>query len=160
MTWGQKESEIMINDLVNKGHTKLNMFSVLCEQTKSLCSKQSKLNGWNWQHPQIAFLCCYLTQAATWWKKPYNFDIKCPCNLESYEQQIFLAPSLGGGKIFFIGGFFKKALGLTGLTSFYFWGKRIKKYYNNLYPVDFKLYPLSFLLYPPSYILYPLPYVL
>ena len=50
LTRGQKRAEyplipkIMIDDWVNKGHTNLNIFSVVGEQIRSLSSKLSKLN--------------------------------------------------------------------------------------------------------------------
>jgi hypothetical protein len=56
----------MIDDWVNKGHTIVNMFSVVGEQIRSLSSKQSKLNFWNRLHPKIAFLCRFWTQRVKW----------------------------------------------------------------------------------------------
>ena len=38
--------------------------------------------------------------------KPCNFDIKCQCNYECYEQHNFLGPSWGEVKIFFFPSFF------------------------------------------------------
>ena len=61
--------------------------------------------------------------------KPYNFDIKCQCNLESYDQHVFFGTHLRGGgvKVFFFSFFFinlqweifpttESSLGLTGWT--------------------------------------------
>ena len=45
--------KIMIYDLVHKEHTRLNMFSIVSEQIKSLCNKQSRMKFWN-------CLCCFL----------------------------------------------------------------------------------------------------
>ena len=36
--------------------------------------------------------------------KPYNFDIKCQCNSESYDHHGFLALRLGGVRVFIIYG--------------------------------------------------------
>ena len=58
--------EIMLDDLVHKGHAKLNMFSIFAVPFKSLRSKQSEVNFWNRLDPKIAFLCRFLTQTATW----------------------------------------------------------------------------------------------
>ena len=86
--------EIMIDDWVNKGHTNLNMFSVVGEQIKSLSSKQSKLNFWN----------------QTIKTKPYNFDIKCQSNSESYDRHGFLGTKFRRGQNFVltVGGFFNE----------------------------------------------------
>ena len=56
--------------------------------------------------------------------KPYNFDIKCQYNLESYDRYGFLAPSLGGFRLIYLRWkvFFstrESTLGLTGWTSSY-----------------------------------------
>ena len=43
--------------------------------------------------------------------KPYNFDIKCQSNSESYDQHVFFwGPSLGGGQNFLltVGGFYNE----------------------------------------------------
>ena len=69
VTRGQKEGGIYLgpwnHDWVNKGHTNLNMFSVIGEKIRSLGGKHSKLNFWNQLHPKIAFLCCFWTETAT-----------------------------------------------------------------------------------------------
>ena len=57
----------------------------------------------------LAFLCRFWTQSHLT-TKPYNFDIKCQSNSESYDQHVFLGPSLGGGQTFLltVGCFFNK----------------------------------------------------
>ena len=57
--------EIMTDDWVCKGQTKLSMYSVFGEQIKRLLSYQLTLNFWVWLHPKFALLCCLLTQTAT-----------------------------------------------------------------------------------------------
>ena len=97
----------MIDDCVNKGHTKLNMFSVVGEQIRSLSSKQSKLNFWNQLHPKIAFYAIF------WHKQPpddqtIQFDLNCRCNSESYDRHVFFGTKFRGGQslLFSVRGFF------------------------------------------------------
>ena len=42
--------------------------------------------------------------------KPYNFDIKCKCNSESYDRHSFFVPKFRGGQNFFrtVGGFYNE----------------------------------------------------
>ena len=98
----------MIDDWVNKGHTNLNMFSVVGEQIRSLSSKQSKLNFWNQLHPKIAFLCPGHKQLPD--TKPYNLDIKCKSNSESYDRHGFFGTKFRGSQNFVltVGGFFNE----------------------------------------------------
>ena len=93
--------EIMINDLVHKGHTKLNMLSVFGEQIKSLCSQQSKLNFWNRLHPTQFMM--FLDTNSHLTTKPYHFDIMCQFNSESYNRHNLLA-KFRGFRVFFIYG--------------------------------------------------------
>ena len=58
--------EIMPDDRARKGQTKLNMFSILDEQIKSISNKQAKLNFCNRPNWKFACLCRSLTQTATW----------------------------------------------------------------------------------------------
>ena len=84
--------EVMICDL-------LNMFSDLCEQFKSLSSKQSKLNFWNRLHPKIAFLGHFLTQTATWQLNHTILTSSVKAILKAMTDTVFLGPSLGGVRI-------------------------------------------------------------
>ena len=56
--------QILIDDWVQKGHTKLNLFPVFVDQILRLCCKQSKFNFWIWIHPKIKLL------AICWPKQP------------------------------------------------------------------------------------------
>ena len=56
--------------------------------------------------------------------KPYNFDIKCQSNSESYDRHGLWGPSLGGVRILYYGGmcFFltrESTLRLTGRFLYY-----------------------------------------
>ena len=95
--------EIMIDDLVHKGHTKLNMFSVFGEHIKSLSSKQSNLNFWNRLNPKIAFLCHFLTQTATWRPNHAIFTSSVNAIWKAMTDTVFSAPSLGGVRVFLKG---------------------------------------------------------
>ena len=97
-TWVPK---IMINDWVNKGHTNLNMFSVVDEQIRSLSSKQSKLNFWNQLHPKIALLCRFWTQTATWRPNHTILTSSVIAILKAMIDTVFLGPSSGGVRIFY-----------------------------------------------------------
>ena len=91
----------MINDWVNKGHTNLNMFSVVDEQIRSLSSKQSKLNFWNQLHPKIALLCRFWTQTATWRPNHTILTSSVIAILKAMIDTVFLGPSSGGVRIFY-----------------------------------------------------------
>ena len=88
----------MIDNWIHNGHTKLNLFSVLGEQMKSLCSKQSKFNG-------ICRLFVVTNSQLT--TKTYNFDIKCQNISESYDHHGFYGTKFRGGQnvLFTLGGF-------------------------------------------------------
>ena len=107
VTRGQKEGiyiwvpEIMINDLVHKGLTKLNIFSVFSEQIKSVFSKQSKLKFWNWPHPKIAFVCRFLTQTANWWPNYTFLTSSVNAIQKSMTDTVFFGTKLRGGQIVF-----------------------------------------------------------
>ena len=70
--------------------------------------------------------------------KPYNFDIKCQSNSESYDQHIFFGTKFRGGQNFYlIWEVFptrESTLGLTGWTFLY--GPTIG-FTLNLLPLDF-----------------------
>ena len=93
--------------------------------------------------------------------KPYNFDIKCQCNLESYKQQIFFGTKFRGGVVFFkimMGVFFWQDW-LTGWTSFEDYLKelllhlRVTSYNNNPMKIlNFKSYQLQHLIHTKGYI--------
>ena len=110
-----KVPKIMINDWVNKEHTKLNMFSVYGEQIRSLCSKPSKLNFWNQLHPQIVLLCCLSTKTATW---PPNHIIctkSVEAILKAMTDTVSLGSSLEGSEfILYSGRFFQQERVLWG----------------------------------------------
>lgn len=91
----------MINDWVNKGHTNLNMFSVVDKQIRSLSSKQSKLNFWNQLHPKIALLCRFWTQTATWRPNHTILTSSVIAILKAMIDTVFLGPSSGGVRIFY-----------------------------------------------------------
>ena len=61
--------DILIDDWVHKGHTKLNMFPVFVEQNKSLCSKQSKFNIWIWPHLKSGIFFCW-KERVIWGRLP------------------------------------------------------------------------------------------
>ena len=92
----------MPDDRVRKGQTKLNMFSVLDEQIKSLSSEQSKLNFWNWLNNKFAIFMPFLGTNNHLTTKPSNFDIKCHRNSESYDQHVFFGPISGVFRIFYL----------------------------------------------------------
>ena len=92
----------MPDDWVRKGQTKLNMFSVLDEQIKSLSSKQSKLNFWNRLNPKFAFLCRLLTQTATWRPNHPILTSSVTAILKAMTDTVFLGPSLGVVRIFYL----------------------------------------------------------
>ena len=92
--------EIMIDDWVNKGHTNLHMFSVVGEQIRSLSNKQSKLNSRIQQHPKIAIFLPFVDTNSHLTTKPYNFDIRCQSNSESYDWHGFLVTKFRGGQNF------------------------------------------------------------
>ena len=100
----------MPDDRVRKGQTKLNMFSVLDEQIKSLSSKQSKLNFWNRLNPKFAFLCRLLTQTATWRPNHPILTSSVTAILKAMTDTVFLGPTLGVVRFFLfrLGGFFNK----------------------------------------------------
>ena len=92
--------EIIPDDRVRKGQTKLNVFSVLDEQIKSLSSKQSKLNFWNRLNPKFAFLCRLLTQTATWRPNHQILTLSVTAILKAMTDTVFLGPTLGVVRIF------------------------------------------------------------
>ena len=94
--------EIMIDDWVNKGHTNLNMFSIVGEQIRSLSSKQSKLNFWNQLHPKIAFVCRFWTQTATWQPNHTILTSSVKAILNAMIDTVFWGPSLGGIRILYL----------------------------------------------------------
>ena len=95
-----RSPEIMIDDWVNKGHTNLNMFSVVGEQIRSLSSKQSKFKFWNRLHWKTAFLCRFLTQTVTWQPNHTILTSSVKAILKAMIDTVFLGPSLGGVRIF------------------------------------------------------------
>ena len=86
---------------VHKGLTKLNMFSVFDEPFKRLCSKQAKLNFWNQLHQKIDYLCPFLKTNSHLTTKPYNFDLKCRYNLESYYKYGCFDTKFRGVRVFY-----------------------------------------------------------
>ena len=120
VTWGQKRVKYtwvpksMINDWVNKGHTNLNMFSVVDKQIRSLSSKQSKLNFWNLLHPQFAFLGHLLTQTATWQPNYTILTSSVIAILKAMTDRVFLGPSLGQNFVIYDGRFSKRERECSG----------------------------------------------
>ena len=106
----------MIDDRDNKGHTNFNMFSVFGEQIRSLSSKQSKLNCWNQLHHKNCICMLFLDTNSHLTTIPYNFDIKCQSNSESYDQHGFFWDQVYGGLEYFINGrrFFQRERVLWG----------------------------------------------
>ena len=94
--------EIMPDDQVRKGQTKLNMFSVLDEQIKSLISKHSKLNFWNQLNPKFAFLCRLLTQTATWQPNHQIMTSSFTAILNAMTGTFFLGPTLRVVRFFYL----------------------------------------------------------
>ena len=90
--------------------TKLNLFSVLDEQIKSLKSKQSKFNFWNRLNPKFAFLWHLLTQTATWRPNHLIWTSSVTLILKAMADTVFLGPRLGVVKknLFTLGGFFNE----------------------------------------------------
>ena len=87
--------EIMIEHRVLKGHNNYNIFSVFGELFKSLSSKQSKLNFWNWLHKTIAFLCHLLTQTVTWRPNCTILTSRVESILKATTNTVFLWQSFG-----------------------------------------------------------------
>ena len=104
-----KVLEIMTDDGFNKGHTNFNMFSVFWwKKNRSLSSRQSKLNFWK-LHPTIVFCMPLVDTNSNVTTKPYNLDIKCQSNSESYDQYSLLALILGGLEFWLmVGGVYNK----------------------------------------------------
>ena len=92
--------DIAIDEWVNKGHTKLNMFLVFGEQIKSLSSKQSKLNFLNRLHPIIVFLCSLLTQTATRQQNHTIWISSIKAILGDMTEMVLLEPNLGMIRMF------------------------------------------------------------
>ena len=91
----------MMDYWVNKGHTNLNMFSVVGEQIRSLRSKQSKFNFWNRLHPKIAFLCRFWTKTATWRQNHTILTSSVKAILKAMINTVFLGPRKGGVRTFY-----------------------------------------------------------
>ena len=101
----------MLDDWVNKWHTNLNMFLVVCEKIRSLSSKQSMMNFWNKLNTKIAFLCRFWTQTVTWKPNHKSLTSSFKAILKATIDTIFLGPSLGGAEFFFfilLGGFYNQ----------------------------------------------------
>ena len=93
--------EILLDDLVHKGHTMFNMLTVfVVEKMKSLCSKQSKFNFWNQVHPKIAFLCLLWTQTATWRPNYTVLTSSVKATLKAMTNTVFWHQVRGGQKKF------------------------------------------------------------
>ena len=97
MVKNSRVPEIMTDDWLCRGHTKLNMFSVLI---KSLISKQGKLNFWNQLHQKIAFLCRLLTPTATGQPKHTIFTSSVTAILKAITDTVLLGPGLGMTRVF------------------------------------------------------------
>ena len=94
-------TEIMPDDRVHKGQKKLNMFTVLDEQIKSLSSKRSKLKP---TKHKICIFMAFLDSNSHLTTKPSNFDIKFHINFESYGRHSFCGTKFRVGPNFFIYG--------------------------------------------------------
>ena len=90
---------------------------------KSSSSNQLKLNFWNWLHPKFAFLCCLLTQTATWWPNHTILTSSVKEILKALTNTFFLGPSLRVVRIFCLSWDVfttrDSTLGLTGRTFSY-----------------------------------------
>ena len=112
--------EIMTDDWVYKGPTKLNMFSDFGEQIKSLSSKQSTLNFWNRLNPKFSFLCRLLTQTATGRPNHLILTLSVTAILKALTKTFFLGPTLRVVRIFSFGErFFQQERVLLGWTFSY-----------------------------------------
>ena len=93
-----KVPEIMIDDWVHKGHTKLKIF--FYKRINSISSKQPKLEFWNRLDQKITFVCHLLTQTAFWGPNHTILTSSVNAVLIVMTNTIFLAPSLGVDWIF------------------------------------------------------------
>ena len=108
------------------------MISVYGEQTRSLCSKQSKLNFWNQLHPKIVFLCRLLTKTATWRPNHTILTKSVEAILEAMTDTVIFGTKFRGVRILSLRWEVfptrESTLGLTGWTLSYlfrhlkFWG--------------------------------------
>ena len=105
----------MIDDWVIKGHTNVNMFSVVGEQIRSLSSIQSKLNFWNRLHPKIAFLCRFWTQTVKWRSNHTIGTSSVKVTLKAILDTVFWDQFKGGSELFINSGkFFQQERVLWG----------------------------------------------
>ena len=89
-----------------KNKKKLNMFSVLDEQIKSLNSKQSKSNFWNQLKPKFAFLCRLLNKTATWRPNHPTLKSSVTAILKAITDTVFGIKFRGGQTNLFTGWMF------------------------------------------------------
>ena len=74
---------------------------VFVDQTKSLCSKNLKLNIWIWLHPKSALLCPLLTQIGTWTPNHTVLKSSVKAILKAMTHTVFIGPNLGVVRILF-----------------------------------------------------------
>ena len=107
--------EIMIYDIVHKGYTKHNIFSVFGEPLRNLCSKESNFNFWNRLHQKIAFLCRFLTRTVTLQPNHTMLTLRFNAIRKAMTNLGILAPSLGGSEfLIYIVRFFQQERILWG----------------------------------------------
>ena len=103
--------EILIDDLVHKGHTKLNMFTDFLNKLSAYAvNSQSLIFESNYTHKNT--FMPFVDTNSNLKTKPYSFDIKSQSISESYDQHIFFGTKFRGGQNFFIypGRFFQQAI--------------------------------------------------